>query len=875
MNFKYDISVIVPVYNVEKYLKECLDSIVNQTIDKDKIEVLLIDDSSTDNSADICKEYAQSYPFFKFHTKENGGVATARNYGIEHSQGKYIAYLDSDDALTPNSLKNIVKFFDKYYDEVDLVTYKIVPTFNGKQSEKLHYRYDYLSYEGVYDLTRPENIYISQTTMNIVVKNMGKDNILFDQMMQEDQKYNTLILSKKMKIGYCTGAKYLYTKNPASATNSSFYSYYIFESAMKLWEDLFSKYDDKVPQYIQALFVNDLSWKTRADILLPYHYEGEKYEKAIGRINALLNRVDDYVILNMPKLIVPHKFFLLSLKENSNFSVKAGCTGLTMTNNGDTVFYDTGVNMGLSRFKPNDKYVYIDGFFRSPVFEFCEKPKAYVHLAGGDRVIDQELELMESAWDYYKVKTKTNKHWRVLYKWDYKKYNNIWFTLEMDGVEIPVRTELTGQSPFQKGTNRTSLFRCGYRFNMLNRGFSSSKAKDGEYESYKKSYTKSLFFKRTRTSILREIYIDKVNPKRRIWLYYDCRNVYKDNGYYQFIHDFEKDDGVERYYVVNDNMNRKKILTPKQRKNVIKFGSLKHKRFLFAAEKIVTGYAEFENLFPFHPALWPYYTDAFKAEVIYLQHGVLHAFLPWKYSNDRLNYVDKEVISTNFEMKNMTENYGFPEEKLIPAGMPRYDFIDANAVESEKKIIFAPTWRKYLVDNVDRVLTANPNKIKKSVFFKETYDFLHSKQLQDMLEKYDWTLDFKLHPILKNCAYLWDIDSDRIKIADNSVDEKSYKIFITDFSSFCFDFVYLKKTIMYFVPDEDMFKAGMNDYRKLDLPLEEGFGPLCKSSQQALESLEKLLERNGEPEKLYLDRMDSFFINTDDKCRDRIYDAIK
>jgi len=72
-----------------------------------------------------------------------------------------------------------------------------------------------------------------------------------------------------------------------------------------------------------------------------------------------------------------------------------------------------------------------------------------------------------------------------------------------------------------------------------------------------------------------------------------------------------------------------------------------------------------------------------------------------------------------------------------------------------------------------------------------------------------------------------------------------------------------------------MFRAGMNDYRKLDLPLEEGFGPLAHTGKEAVEQLIKIIENNGEPEEKYAQLMDGFFLHNDKNCRDRIYEAIK
>ena len=89
------ISVIVPVYNVEKYLRECLDSIVNQTLQD--IEIICINDGSTDGSAVILEEYAAKDKRIKILNQENKGAGEARNAGINSAQGKYLAFIDGDD----------------------------------------------------------------------------------------------------------------------------------------------------------------------------------------------------------------------------------------------------------------------------------------------------------------------------------------------------------------------------------------------------------------------------------------------------------------------------------------------------------------------------------------------------------------------------------------------------------------------------------------------------------------------------------------------------------------------------------------------------------------------------------------------------------
>ncbi len=877
--FKYKITVIIPIYNVEEYIESCLKSLVNQTINKDELEVLLINDGSADRSEEICKEYVGRYPFFKYYSKENEGVSKTRNFGIEHAQGKYFAFLDPDDELTPESLENLVKFFDKHENDVDVVTYKIVPVFKGEQKGALHYRYKYLDREGIYDLERPENFFIAQTTVNICVKNKGEGkNILFDTdiFFHEDQKYNMEVVRDKMKIGYCEGAKYLYTKNPASATNTKLYAYYIFEQTMEFWEGFFGLFEKSVPQYFQAMYLSDLNWKSRSDLLLPYHYDEKEFDRAVERICTLLKRVDDSVILTFPGMENIHRYYWMSMKDKDAFSVSAGLNTVSLFKDNSLVFTDKSIPLSVGRFKVDGEKAFIDAFARSPIFSFCDKPEIIAHVSNENGVTDIPVELEPSAWDYYQMKVKTGKFWRIRFNWDYKEYRRVFFSVVINGEVIPVRLEFSTFVPFGNGVPRNTIFRKGYKFIQRQNGFDAQKSSQAEADAWMTAFHKRLIRQKPRTAVWRAYYSKSVPAGKRIWLYYDCRNVFKDNGYYQFIHDFEMNDGVERYYVVNDDIDRKSLFTSKQRKNVIRFGSLKHRRLFLAAEKVITAFAEYGNYNPFHIKLWKYYNDMFKAEVIYLQHGVLHAFVPWKYSNDRLNTMDREVVSTTFEVENLTGNYGFRDCDLIKAGMPRYDFIDAADAKSERKILFAPTWRKYLVGmDSSGAFCAEPEKFKNSLFFEETLKFLKSKELHDCLEKNDWYLDFKLHPIFSCYSEFYNLESDRIRLADKSVDEKSYKIFVTDYSSFCFDFVYLKKTMMYFVPDIEMFRAGMNDYRKLDLPLEEGFGPLACDSDTAVSQLCELVERNGEPDRIYADRMNGFFINNDKNCRERIYNAIK
>lgn len=115
------LSIIIPVYNVEKYVSQCLDSVLEQDIDSDNYEIIIVNDGSTDGSLRIIQNYAKIHDQIKIIDKKNGGVGSARNCGIDAAKGKYIYFLDPDDYLISNSLKELVDTSEGY--NLDVLTF--------------------------------------------------------------------------------------------------------------------------------------------------------------------------------------------------------------------------------------------------------------------------------------------------------------------------------------------------------------------------------------------------------------------------------------------------------------------------------------------------------------------------------------------------------------------------------------------------------------------------------------------------------------------------------------------------------------------------------------------------------------------------------
>lgn len=119
------VSVIVPVYNTEKYLRQCLDSVVNQTLQD--IEVICIDDGSTDDSKRILDEYAHRDARILVYSKENGGQSSARNKGMDLAQGDYLYFLDSDDYILDTACNGVQREHNKKLNNGLPILHKVPP----------------------------------------------------------------------------------------------------------------------------------------------------------------------------------------------------------------------------------------------------------------------------------------------------------------------------------------------------------------------------------------------------------------------------------------------------------------------------------------------------------------------------------------------------------------------------------------------------------------------------------------------------------------------------------------------------------------------------------------------------------------------------
>ena len=245
------VSVIVPVYNVEPWLERCLDSLAGQTMKE--IEVICIDDGSSDKSGEILDEYAKRDTRFRVYHQENSGVSTTRNRGVELAGGEYIKFVDSDDTIAPTTLEKCYKLAKD--ENADIVRHNSIDKVcDGPQ------------FELIWPTTVWGGLYRTQF--------FKENNIKFDPKATygEDQAVNLICNSRANKIVYFSEKLYTYVDNPNSLCRNSNFEKYSTSHAKSVnvvyedWKRNGYFENDEAKIGFLNWFVNMDEWKDNCDV---------------------------------------------------------------------------------------------------------------------------------------------------------------------------------------------------------------------------------------------------------------------------------------------------------------------------------------------------------------------------------------------------------------------------------------------------------------------------------------------------------------------------------------------------------------------------------------------------------------------------------
>ena len=235
------VSVIIPVYNVEKYLRECIDSVLKQTYEN--VEVILVDDGSTDTSKKICREYEKKDSRITVVCQENAGASAARNKGLEFASGKYIYFLDSDDWLECTAFEQLFNYINQENAEVVFFNALSIDKDTGKVSDK-HYNHKetYITEEGYKVLKKRvlnKEFRVTPWSMFFRKAFLDEHNIRFiEGVMYEDMMFAYQVFSEADKVAHLSESLY-YRRYRENSVMTSKVRKKNFDSAVKVYDEIY------------------------------------------------------------------------------------------------------------------------------------------------------------------------------------------------------------------------------------------------------------------------------------------------------------------------------------------------------------------------------------------------------------------------------------------------------------------------------------------------------------------------------------------------------------------------------------------------------------------------------------------------------------
>lgn len=880
--FKYKISVISPVFNVEQYLDESIVSIIDQTLGfEENIQLILINDGSTDNSEEICLKYKEMFPNNIIYVKqENKGVSSARNHGMDFIEGKYVSFLDSDDKWKSNAFLKIYDFFETHYDEIDLVAGRMRFFEATKDFHPLDYKFNRNKIVNI--LKDYDQIQLHITSS--VIKSEIAKKYKFDTQIKygEDAKFVNEILLNNPSYGLMRNALHYYRKrfNQSSAIQNkekdiAWYTVTIDEYYKKIFDLSTIKYGCII-RYAQFLIMYDLKWRFKSKIPPPMDkHDRETYDT---KIYDLLNQIDDAIICQQHRIHAEHKVFLLSKKYNMDI---ANQLIISLHKRGrkilDGIFYKENfitVIQNPAVLKINILQVYNEGLhiegqistiFNDTDYEiYCETDNRKLklnltknHL--GDVFFGGECIKSNKS---FALKIPVQQLSKLKFVLKYKKFKE--YKLDINYTQTSKLSNIA----------KSYYISNGYLFYAENMELIKEKNNIFKHILFELKLIKQLFHRKKFKIIIYRLayYACKLFKRKEIWVISDRPNAADDNGYHLFKYICnQKNNNIKPYFVISKKSQDYEKLRKIGR--VLNFDFYYYKIIFLMADKIISSQADDWVLNAFGKNN-RYYRDLYNYKFIFLQHGIIKDDLSvWLHKFNK--NIAMFVTAAENEYKSILEGkYGYDEKVVKLTGMPRYDsLID----EKKKQIVIIPTWRKgYAGRSVNGVRGYN-SRFKYSEYFKFYNTLINDTKLLSAITKKGYQGIFVIHPAIM--AQYDDFDFNNVfqknsKIPDYQTLFKQSSLMITDYSSVAMDFAYLYKPIIYTQFDKNEFfkqhvyVEGYFDYER------DGFGPVVYDYKSTVDEIIKSIENDCIIEDEYIERIDQFYKYHDkDNCK-RVYDEI-
>lgn len=907
------LSTIIPIYNVDKYLEDAIQSVIGQSIGFDAIQLLLIDDGSTDTSSSIAKKYADLYPQnITYKHQKNSGVSSARNLGFTMATGRYVHFFDGDDLLSKDYYRESIDFLER--NDVDFVASKIKFFDEIINSHPLNYKFGSTR---VIDLEREKQNPLVHV-ITCIFKRDSIHGVKFDTELSiaEDMKFIGEVARKTHSYGVLKKPTYFYRKRgdgssaiASSRRNDKYYLPVVRRVYKKMLDDW--RQTDGGTSPIEYTILYDLSYRldqAAQDVLSTEHEAQYKSE-----LLAVATGCSVEAIVNSKFLSTQQKIYLLKNKYGKDFAKhleyvagKVFVDGHHLSDLSGGVFLDFLDATSENKYRAEGyienfldlagvKY-YIDISSTRSELKFVARKqleKSFlgdVYQRGGAFEVD--VDVAKDAVISFGVRAKDWSSVLRIHTGPFTRFGALKLTYRRDSdrlfkrkshqivsssystqrhVYLELRMMLQIVLNWRFGTVRERLRRLStYNLKQL-----SLKGKLVEIAKPWFFMAEAIFYI-PRGIFLRIIYyIAKRFKKRPIWLVSDRGMAAGDNGeaFFRYVNT-QKDCPADVYFVIS---KRSKDLTRIQSiGKVIYQESFAYKIKFLLADKVIASQADVETTNPFIRQR-DHYGDLFNFNFVFLQHGIIRHNL-----SDWLNRFNKNirlfVTSADKEYDSMFVNpYYYPRENILLSGLPRYDYLES---EPKGKLILAPTYRKNLVHmKTNRIGDRGYDAAFKSSQYYSFYDnLMNDHRLLTALEGAGMTGEFYLHPVFSKQRSDFH-ENERFKVMAFPYSYKEAfrdgNIMISDHSSVMFDFAYLKKPVAYAHFDVGTFFEG-HSYSKSNFfsDEEDGFGDVCYDYDSLVESVIKTIGEKCVMPKKYQQRIEDFFAYTDTNNCKRVYDAI-
>ncbi len=884
-------SIVMAVYNASAYLDQTIQSVLHQDIGfHEHIQLILVDDGSTDNSLEICAKYGAQHPenIVVVH-KENGGVSSARNAGLEFVTGRYINFLDSDDYFGLNVCTKVADFFKKNGSFTDIVAIR-VELVGAKSGRPGLFDKKYEKGDRVINLWKEPEIY-QNSTNNCFISSALMNWLHFDEELNisEDLKLVNTLLMHKYSIGILASCSYYYriTNDDTSLVhgaqrNPVWYFPYL-ERVAGFLMDTYKTKTGFIPGYIQYTLLRDLynRFNNNKDFetVITDPEQKRRYKETLF---GLLSRIDDSVILRNGFLNSNWQVYFLSIKHGAP---KLNCK---QAEGKITYAFSGGASVTQTMFQTfsfakiiGDKLI-LEGYVPLPNWHGLQEVQIKVSC-GNDRVsggVDEGPRFDNLAFgDEYTL-------FRHYYRVEIDHLNSdsqpIEITLLVNGY--PLSIPLVGYGEWFPLTKKLpDPYYCvdGLCLSTWGVKLVLSRLSLTEWKQREEKTWAFLASSKDRDAAkglaYRKAYFESRTGKKRkpIWIVSDRHVCGGDNGeaFYRYLLK-HKSKEIDAYFALDESSEDFARLK-REGFRMLDMTSQEYCDTFVLADVILSSYFDHSEIKPINNEfIRSLITDK---KYVFLQHGITKDDVSFYYTRQTMNF-SMVVTACPRERDSFVEtrNYLLRPEGVALTGFPRYDLLEN---QPGKVLLVMPTWRNKMVQFGINGLEpqVNPAFVKSS-YFRFYHDLLSSEKLHALCRKYGYKISYFPHNnMMPTDVYFKDIEDIEIVEEDRVYATAFAKasVMVTDFSSTAFDFAYLRKPVVYCQGDAEEFflshtyRRGYFSYEK------DGFGPIFSEVDEVVDYLAKLFENDCRMEPEYLDRTNAFFAFDDNDNSARVYEAVR